>query len=99
MVEWTGRILRSNMHRVTFAPGDQTLYTRISVAYLVRGKVSATMKRLVGGIIPSAKQDGEDDFNVSVKEWEKRKQAAIKEGKDCARSRGGRELKTLANSV
>jgi isopenicillin N synthase-like dioxygenase len=36
MVEWSAGILRSNMHRVTFAPGEQSTVSRYSLAYLVR---------------------------------------------------------------
>ena len=55
------------------------------------------MKRLVGGKIPTVEEDGEEDFDIGVKEWEKMKAVAIKSGTDCARSKGGRGLKTPTN--
>ena len=99
MVEWTGRALRSNLHRVTFAPGEQALHDRFSVAYLVRGKHSASLKRLDGGRIPSAEEDGEEEADVGVQTWEQTKAAAIRNGADCTKSRGGRKLKPLSNAI
>lgn len=92
LVEWSGGILRSNMHRVTYPPGAQADYTRHSVAYLVRGNHSVSMKRLRSDKIPSAAEDGETDLDVSCEEWGLNKNRALEAGTDCARSRGGREL-------
>ncbi|KAL9122942.1 MAG: hypothetical protein Q9187_000497 [Circinaria calcarea] len=92
MVEWTAGILRSNLHRVTYAPGEQANTPRYSVAYLVRPEASVSMKRLgVGGVIP-ALQEGEEDVDMDVTEWERQKATAIQSGMDNARSRGGREI-------
>ncbi len=96
LVEWTGDILRSNEHRVIAAPGKQAEYVRFSVAYLVRPERKVLMNRLVGGYIPTAAEDGKEEMSVSVGEWEMKKAMALKAGADCARSRGGRELETLA---
>ena len=93
LVEWSGGILRSNMHRVTYAPGPQGDYTRYSVAYLVRGNKTVTMKRLRSDRIPSAAEDGEVDLDVLVEEWEVQKSKALTAGADCARSRGGRDFR------
>ena len=94
MVEWTGGILRSNMHRVTFAPGEQGKIPRYSLAYLARPDGTASMKRLSGGgsLIPEL-EEGEEDNLMSSKEWEKFRSAAIQAGHDNARSRGGKPLK------
>ena len=89
MVTWTGEILRSNMHRVTFAPGKQGKCPRYSVAYLIRPERNVPMKRLVGGYIPSAAEDGEEESALSANEWEIRKATALTNGSDCAKSRGG----------
>jgi isopenicillin N synthase-like dioxygenase len=93
MVEWSAGILRSNMHRVTFAPGEQGKVTRYSLAYLVRPDGNAPMKRLSGGdsLIP-ALEDGEEDNLMNAREWEAHKAVAIRAGRDNARSRGGRPL-------
>ena len=93
MVEWTGQLLRSNEHRVTFAPGDQAEYPRYSIAYLIRPEKTISMKRLVGGYIPSAAKDGQEEILMSAEEWEMKKAMALKNGADCARSKGGREFK------
>jgi len=94
MVEWSAGILRSNMHRVTFAPGEQGKMTRYSLAYLVRPDGNALMKRLSGGgsLIPEL-EDGEDDNSMTAREWEIYRAVAIKAGQDNARSRGGRPLR------
>jgi isopenicillin N synthase-like dioxygenase len=94
MVEWSAGILRSNMHRVTFAPGEQAQVPRVSLAYLVRPRGDAPMKRLSGGesLIPGL-EEGEEDTLITAKEWESKRAVVIRDGKDNARSRGGRELK------
>ena len=93
LVEWTGDILRSNEHRVIAAPGEQAEHTRYSVAYLMRPGRKVLMKRLVGGYIPTVAEDGTEELSLSAEEWEMQKAMALKAGADCARSRGGRELK------
>jgi isopenicillin N synthase-like dioxygenase len=93
MVEWSAGILRSNMHRVTFAPGEQGNVPRYSLAYLVRPDGDAAMQRLAGegSLIPRLEQ-GEEDNGLTAREWEIQKAIAIRSGRDCARSRGGREI-------
>ena len=95
LVEWTGDILRSNEHRVVAAPGQQAEYVRFSVAYLVRPQRKVLMNRLIGGYIPSAAEDGKEELSLTAEEWEKKKAMALKAGADCARSRGGRDLKSV----
>ncbi|KAL4941421.1 hypothetical protein BDV06DRAFT_236040 [Aspergillus oleicola] len=100
MVEWTGGVLRSNMHRVVCAPGEQAVLERVSFAMLVRPFKEAKMERLVGGSIPSFEKDreeGVEDIGIgsggmTAYEWELKKAMALKAGSDCARSRGGRDL-------
>lgn len=99
LVEWTGDILRSNEHRVIAAPGKQAEHARFSVAYLMRPERNVLMKRLVGGYIPTAAEDGKEELSVSAEEWQLKKTIALKNGADCARSRGGRDLKTLPTEV
>ena len=96
LVEWSGGILRSNMHRVTYAPGSQAEFSRYSIAYLVRGNKSVRMKRLRSERIPSAAEDGEVEMDVSCEDWEVSKNKALTAGADCARSRGGRDFKSAA---
>ena len=80
LVEWSGGILRSSIHRVTYPPGAQAKCTRYSVAYLVRANKTANMKRLKSDKIPSVEEDGEPDLDVSCQEWELRKSQALTAG-------------------
>ncbi|KAH8759692.1 hypothetical protein BGZ57DRAFT_612975 [Hyaloscypha finlandica] len=93
MVEWSGGILRSNLHRVYFAPGEQAVHERYSLAYAVRPEGIVPMKRLAmeGSAVPDL-EEGEEDLDCTANEWLARKGAAIRAGKDNARSRGGRAL-------
>lgn len=94
MVEWTAGILRSNMHRVTYAPGEQGKVARYSLEYLVRPYGDAPMKRLAGGesLVPPI-SEGKEGNLMNAREWEAHKAVAIRVGKDNARSRGRREFK------
>ena len=96
LVQWSGGILRSNMHRVTYAPGAQAEVSRHSLAYLVRGNHKVSMKRLKSEKIPSAAEDGEADMDLLCEEWELSKNKALRAGTDCAKSRGGRDLGSWA---
>lgn len=96
LVEWSGGILRSNMHRVTYAPGAQAGHPRYSIAYLVRGNKSVSMKRLQSARIPSAAEDGVEEMDVLCDDWEVSKSRALAAGADCARSRGGRYVGIMA---
>ena len=93
MVEWSGGILRSNLHLVYFAPGEQAVHERYSLAYAVRPEGIVPMKRLAmeGSAVPDL-EEGEEDLDCTANEWLARKGAAIRAGKDNARSRGGRAL-------
>lgn len=94
MVEWSGGVLRSNLHRVFFAPGEQATHERYSLAYAIRPEGVASMKRLnyPGCAVPDA-EEGEEDLDFSAAEWLARKGKAIREGKNAASSKGGRALK------
>ena len=105
MVQWTGGALRSNMHRINHCPGEQRFAERFSAAMLVRPYKEASMRRLVGGRIPSEEDDrregietaeGDDIGGLTAFEWETKKVAALRNGQDCAKSRGGRKLKPAA---
>jgi isopenicillin N synthase-like dioxygenase len=98
MVEWTGGVLRSNLHRVTYAPGAQAEYTRHSIAYLIKPARDVSMKRIVGGRIPDVEHD-EEEWDITATEWEMRKSMALNAGADIAKTRGGRPMKPLSVSV
>ncbi|KAF2787490.1 oxidoreductase [Melanomma pulvis-pyrius CBS 109.77] len=95
MVQWSGGVLRSNVHRVTYPPGAQANHDRFSVAYLVRAAADADMRRLNGGLIPDVEVDGDvdDEVGMLAAEWENRKSMALIQGKDRVKSTGGRPLK------
>ncbi|TEY29576.1 hypothetical protein BOTCAL_0938g00020 [Botryotinia calthae] len=104
MVEWTAGILRSNMHRVTYAPGEQGATTRYSLAYLVRPSGVASMKRLAppnhpSSLVPQILEGEDGDNEMNAREWEAHKAVAIRAGKDNARSRGGRPFKVDGQHV
>ena len=81
MVEWSAGVLRSNMHRVTFAPDEQGKISRYSHAYLLRPDGTAPIKRLAGGesLVPPL-EEGEEDNAMNAKEWEAHKAVAIRQG-------------------
>ena len=87
MAEWSGNILRSDMHRVVSAPGTQGDDVKMSIAYLVRPRKDALMAPLeYGNIIPRAQA-----FKApTALEWERIKSEAIISGSDVPRSKGGR---------
>ncbi|KUJ10120.1 oxidoreductase [Mollisia scopiformis] len=88
--EWTGGILRSNPHRVTFPPGEQATVTRYSLAYLMRAEAQASMKRLaLEGSLIKPLGDGEKDIEVGVDKWIEEKTALARLGKDPASNRNG----------
>ena len=92
MVEWSGGVLRSNMHRVTFAPGEQAEHSRYSVGYFVRPELNVTMKRLTEGDVIPALEAGEEELSYTAREWEAMKVDDILSGRALANSRGGRKI-------
>ena len=89
MTEWSGGLLRSDLHRVTYAPGEQASSIRYSIAYLVRPQKTVLMRPLgTGGTMPR-KETSEEGKVLTAAEWERLKSVAIIAGKDVARSKGG----------
>ena len=77
MVKLTRGLLRSNLHRVVYAPGAQAGYTRFSLAYLARPQDTTVMKGLEGsGVIPEL-GEGEVEEDVTIKEWIIRRTRAL----------------------
>jgi len=67
MVEWTAGILHSNLHRITYPPGEQSSCIRYSLAYLIRPGANVSMKRLASGnsLIPVVEDHEEElDFDA-----------------------------------
>ena len=94
MVQWSGGILRSNMHRVATAPGQQAGCTRYSVAYLVRPASTVSMQRVGGGDVIPDPEEGEEDEDICAQDWEKMRAAQIMTGENKPKSMGGRMPKT-----
>ncbi|GMK57926.1 hypothetical protein CspeluHIS016_0407600 [Cutaneotrichosporon spelunceum] len=68
MVTFSAGILRSNVHRVVPAPGEQAGMERCSLVYFTRPEDDVIMKRLQGGIIdaqPATEEGGE----MTALEW------------------------------
>ncbi|KAF2794307.1 oxidoreductase [Melanomma pulvis-pyrius CBS 109.77] len=86
MVQWSGGLLRSNVHRINYAPGLQRLVDRYSLAILVRPERNASMKRLVGEPV-EGEEDGE---GLSAWEWEVKKAMALTKGEAVMQSKGGK---------
>lgn len=86
MVQWTGGLLRSNVHRINYSPGEQRFSDRYSLALLVRPERDASMRRLAGG--GEGGEDGEDG-DLTAWEWEVKKTMALTRGEATMQSRGG----------
>lgn len=90
LVEWTGGVLRSALHRVVAPPGKQANVTRQSLAYLVRAGHGTTMRRLKSdGVIPEP-SEGDEEETFGVGEWASRRVKAITSGEVKPQGRGGR---------
>lgn len=87
MVQWTGGLLRSNVHRIRYAPGAQRFHDRLSLALLVRPERNASMRRLIG-----AEQEDEEENGLTAWEWEVKKAMSYARGEAVAESKGGKPL-------
>lgn len=77
MVKLTRGLLRSNLHRVTYAPGTQADYARWSLAYLARPEDSGNMKGLDGSSVIPKLAEGEVEDDVTMKEWNDRRSQTL----------------------
>ncbi|KAH9892307.1 oxidoreductase [Xylariomycetidae sp. FL2044] len=84
MVEWTGGLLRSNVHRIRYAPGAQWLADRYSLATLFRPERDASMRQLIGA------RGDEGKPAMTAWEWEAEQFAAIRRGYYVVKSKGGK---------
>ena len=96
MVEWTGGLLRSPLHRVVTPPGLQATVPRLSLAYLVRPARDTSMQRLksrnagiTGDIIPDL-SDGETGELRSTSDWAAWRVEQIMKGELKPQASGGR---------
>ena len=89
MTQLTNGLLRSNIHRVTYAPGDQATYTRYSLGFFAKPEMTALMNPLEESEVIPPLKNGEAALNMSAQDWATKKLIALKEGVDVARSQGG----------
>lgn len=69
LVQWSGGILRSNLHRVATPPGEQASCERYSLAYFLRPGNHVSMRRLESiGVIPRP-AEGEENEDMSLEAW------------------------------
>lgn len=88
LVEWTGGVLRSGLHRVVAPPGEQQWVVRYSLAYQVKAEDGATMRRLNARRIPEL-GEGEKNNDMKVNEWAAERVAQIFKGELRPETRGG----------
>lgn len=82
LVQWSGGILHSNMHRVVNAPGLQAESERYSFAYVLKPDNEAPMRRLVG---PEVEPWEDQDAGYTYANWHKIKEAVSRNGKNLIR--------------
>lgn len=87
MVQWTGGLLRSNIHRIRYPPGAQRFNDRLSLTLLVRPERNAGMKRLLSGNDDDDGGDGEDS-QLTAWEWEVKKAMALTRDDSVSKSKG-----------
>ena len=78
MVKLTRGLLRSNVHRVTSAPGAQAEYPPFSLAYLARPADTTLMKGLEGSSVIPKLAEGEVEKDLTQVEWTRRRIEAMK---------------------
>ncbi|MCJ1321121.1 hypothetical protein MMC15_006465 [Xylographa vitiligo] len=67
--KFTGGLLRSNIHRVVPAPGEQARLPKFSVVYFSRPEDEVLLKRLGGGDVIPPLGPGELEEAIPSKEW------------------------------
>lgn len=82
---WTGGILRSNVHRIRYAPGQQSQLDRFSITFSARPVADATMHR-----IGDLGQESDLNSGMTVTEFEWYKLGLLKQGKWPMRTLGGK---------
>ena len=88
MVEFSGGIVRSNLHRVWYAPGEQALVDRYSIAYFTRPEDDVLMKRLSGAGEEGAETEGTGQ-KLTAKKWSAMKSEMYRKGMGTMKSSGG----------
>ena len=69
MVKWTNGLLKSAMHRVTYAPGKQAKATRWSLAYFGHAHNKSLMKMMEGSDVIPPLQEGTVEEDLTAEDW------------------------------
>lgn len=99
MVKFTNGIIRSNLHRVASAPGEQAVHDRYSLAYFSRPLDSVLMKALPA---LENKRSSDEDANdaekgvYTVKEWVTERTELYRNDGEQMRSSGGKAVVDVA---
>jgi isopenicillin N synthase-like dioxygenase len=96
MVKFSNGLLRSNLHRVTYAPGDQAALDRYSLAYFARPEDQVILKRLEGSDVIPPLADGVVEKEMTSLEWVEMKGTAAKRGDSMMASSGGDRSATIS---
>ena len=93
MVKFTAGILRSNIHRVVSPPHGQEHMTRMSLVYFARPEDEVVLKALeVSEMVKTKREDrrreGQDDEEITAKDWILRRALGRRVGGDYATSGG-----------
>ncbi|RAL02383.1 oxidoreductase [Aspergillus ibericus CBS 121593] len=92
LVEWTGGVLRSSLHRVVTAPGEQARVARQSLAYLVRPRRTETMHRIKGSAVVPPLAEGEEEDARTVSDWAAWRARQVMNGELKPQTTGGRRV-------
>ncbi|KAI7529475.1 Clavaminate synthase-like protein [Hortaea werneckii] len=93
MVKFTAGILRSNIHRVVSPPQGQEHMTRMSLVYFARPEDDVVLKPLEESEMVKTKRanqrsEGQDDEEITAKDWILRRALGRRVGGDYATSGG-----------
>ena len=87
MVLLTGGAVRSNLHRVAYAPGEQASLDRYSIAYFARPEDDVILEDLTN--VKENGQDHKGQQGKMYKDWVAMKIDMYKQGKWSMKSTGG----------
>lgn len=93
MVKFTNGIIRSNLHRVAYAPGKQAVHDRYSLAYFSRPLDNVLMKALSAGEHKSSSDEHANEQENGIytaKEWVAQRADIYRKGGELMQSKGGK---------
>ena len=93
LVKFTAGILRSNIHRVVPATGEQAELVRQSLVYFSRPEDKVVLRRLKGGLIDKQPISAEPELEITAEEWIQRR--SLGDMKGVYTHKGGLEFRNL----